>query len=154
MRKISKCLCAILTGLTLLTCMTVPVFASTPTVATPVIKSISNSSSGALSVTCKGQKSKYIKGTKTRLGRSEEYSVLIECSTDKKFKKDVRGTYAIASTKNNKITGTVTGLKKGKTYYVRVRSHLICASIGNPDINDCKMLIGKYSSIKKVKITK
>ena len=64
----------------------------------------------------------------------------ISYSTDKKFKKSV-------SQKTTSSTSyTLKSLKKGKTYYVRVRAYKI-------DSTGAKVY-GKYSSVKKVKITK
>lgn len=61
-------------------------------------------------------------------------------STDKKFKKSV------TKKTTSKTSFTLTKLKKGKTYYVRVRAYKV-DSTG-------KKVYGKYTSAKKVKITK
>jgi hypothetical protein len=62
-------------------------------------------------------------------------------SVSKNFKKNTR--YLLV--KNNKASRTVTGLKKGTTYYVRVRAY--------KTVNG-KALIGSYSTVKKIKIKK
>lgn len=64
----------------------------------------------------------------------------ISYSTNKKFKKSV-----IKKT-TKKTTYTIKKLKKGKTYYVRVRAYKI-DSTG-------KKVYGKYSAVKKVKVKK
>ncbi len=64
----------------------------------------------------------------------------ISYSTDKKFKKGV------TKKTTGKTSYTIKGLKKGKTYYVRIRAYQV-DSTG-------KKVYGKYSSVKKVKITK
>ena len=64
----------------------------------------------------------------------------ISYSTDKKFKKSV------TKKTTSKTSFTLTKLKKGKTYYVRVRAYKV-DSTG-------KKVYGKYTSAKKVKITK
>ncbi len=64
----------------------------------------------------------------------------ISYSMDKKFKKTV--------TKKNtaKTSYTIKKLKKGKTYYVRIRAYKVDSTGGK--------VYGKYSSVKKVKINK
>lgn len=63
----------------------------------------------------------------------------IVCATDKKFSKNVkRVTVSGAKT----LTKTVTGLKKGKTYYVKVRAY--------KTVNG-KKLYGAYSAVKSAK---
>ena len=64
----------------------------------------------------------------------------ISYSTDKKFKK------AVTKKNTAKTSYTISKLKKGKTYYVRIRAYKI-DSTG-------KKVYGKYSSVKKVKISK
>ena len=62
----------------------------------------------------------------------------IVCATDKKFTKNVVKTTASGKS----LTKTVTGLKKGKTYYVKVRAY--------KTVNG-KKLYGLYSSVRKQK---
>ena len=64
----------------------------------------------------------------------------ISYSTDKKFKK------AVTKKNTAKTSYTISKLKKGKTYYVRIRAYKM-DSTG-------KKVYGKYSSVKKVKISK
>ena len=64
----------------------------------------------------------------------------ITYATNSKFTK---GKKVITTTKTSK---TFTKLKKGKTYYVRVRAYKV-DSTG-------KKVYGKYSSVKKIKIKK
>ena len=64
----------------------------------------------------------------------------ISYSTDKKFKK------AVTKKNTTKTSYTISKLKKGKTYYVRIRAYKV-DSTG-------KKVYGKYSSVKKVKISK
>ena len=63
----------------------------------------------------------------------------IVCATDKKFSKNV-----VKTTVNGEsLSKTVTGLKKGKTYYVKVRAY--------KTVNG-KKLYGLYSSVRKQKV--
>ena len=63
----------------------------------------------------------------------------IVCATDKKFSKNV-----VKTTVNGEsLSKTVTGLKKGKTYYVKVRAY--------KTVNGEK-LHGLYSSVRKQKV--
>lgn len=64
----------------------------------------------------------------------------ISYSTDKKFKKSV------TKKTTKKLTYTISKLKKGKTYYVRVRAYKL-DSAG-------KKVYGKYSKVIKVKVKK
>ena len=64
----------------------------------------------------------------------------ISYSTDKKFKK------AVTRKNTTKTSYTISKLKKGKTYYVRIRAYKV-DSTG-------KKVYGKYSSMKKVKVSK
>ena len=64
----------------------------------------------------------------------------ISYSTDKKFKK------AVTRKNTTKTSYTISKLKKGKTYYVRIRAYKV-DSTG-------KKVYGKYTSVKKVKISK
>ena len=64
----------------------------------------------------------------------------ISYSTDKKFKK------AVTKKSTAKTSYTVSKLKKGKTYYVRIRAYKV-DSTG-------KKVYGKYSSVKKIKVVK
>ena len=63
----------------------------------------------------------------------------IVCATDKKFTKNVVKT----STSGKNLTKTVTGLKKGKTYYVKLRAY--------KTVNG-KKIYGQYSSVKTQKV--
>ena len=76
----------------------------------------------------------------------------IVCATDKKFSKNVKKVTVSASalTKtsdgtltDDSLTKTVTGLKKGKTYYVKVRAY--------KSVNG-KKIYGLYSSVKTGKV--
>ena len=64
----------------------------------------------------------------------------ISYSTDKKFKK------AVTKKNTAKTSYTISKLKKGKIYYVRIRAYKM-DSTG-------KKVYGKYSSVKKVKVSK
>ncbi len=64
----------------------------------------------------------------------------ISYSTDKKFKK------AVTKKNTTKTSYTISKLKKGKTYYVRIRAYKV-DSTG-------KKVYGKYTSVKKVKVSK
>ena len=64
----------------------------------------------------------------------------ISYSTDKKFKK------AVTRKNTTKTSYTISKLKKGKTYYVRIRAYKV-DSTG-------KKVYGKYTSVKKVKVSK
>ncbi len=64
----------------------------------------------------------------------------ISYSTDKKFKK------AVTKKNTAKTSYTISKLKKGKIYYVRIRAYKI-DSTG-------KKVYGKYSSVKKAKVSK
>ncbi|MBQ3784029.1 MAG: fibronectin type III domain-containing protein, partial [Lachnospiraceae bacterium] len=66
----------------------------------------------------------------------------IQYSLNKKFtKKQTKSKTLFANTKT-----TLKGLKKGKTYYVRVRAYCITL--------DGKKVYGKFSNVKKIKIKK
>ena len=64
----------------------------------------------------------------------------ISYSMDKKFKK------AVTKKNTAKTSYTIKKLKKGKTYYVRIRAYKLDSTGGK--------VYGKYSSVKKVKISK
>ena len=64
----------------------------------------------------------------------------ISYSMDKKFKK------AVTKKNTAKTSYTIKKLKKGKTYYVRIRAYKVDSTGGK--------VYGKYSSVKKVKINK
>ena len=72
-----------------------------------------------------------------KLKKKSGYKYEIKVSTDKKFKKSVK-TY-----KTSKTTYKTGNMKKGKTYYVKVRTY--------KKING-KTYYGKWSGIKKIKI--
>mgnify|MGYP003282290931 CR=1 FL=1 len=63
----------------------------------------------------------------------------IVCATDKKFTKNVVKT----TVSGKSLSKTVTGLKKGKTYYVKVRAY--------KTVNG-KKLYSLYSSVKSQKV--
>ena len=62
----------------------------------------------------------------------------IVCATDKKFSKNVVKT----TVSGKSLSKTVTGLKKGKTYYVKLRAY--------KTVNGTK-IYGQYSSVKSCK---
>mgnify|MGYP000262877193 FL=1 len=86
----------------------------------------------------KNSKSKQILLKYKKVSGAKGYE--ISYSTNKKFKKVV--------TKKNtaKTSYTISKLKKGKIYYVRIRAYRM-DSTG-------KKVYGKYSSMKKVKVSK
>ena len=96
------------------------------TVKTTAISSCKNSKKGQIALKYK------------KVSGAEGYE--ISYSTDKKFKKSV------TKKTTKKTSFALTKLKKGKTYYVRVRAYKT-DSTG-------KKVYGKYTSVKKVKITK
>ncbi len=86
----------------------------------------------------KNSKSKQILLKYKKVSGAKGYE--ISYSTDKKFKK------AVTKKNTAKTSYTISKLKKGKIYYVRIRAYKI-DSTG-------KKVYGKYSSVKKVKISK
>lgn len=76
---------------------------------------------------------------KTGAGTSSGIKYVIEYSTDKKFKSDVKQ----KTVSGNKKSCTISNLKKGKTYYVRIKAY-----------STVQKAYGKVSAAKKVKITK
>jgi len=86
----------------------------------------------------KNSKSKQILLKYKKVSGAKGYE--ISYSTDKKFKK------AVTKKNTAKTSYTISKLKKGKTYYVRIRAYKM-DSTG-------KKVYGKYSSVKKVKISK
>ena len=86
----------------------------------------------------KNSKSKQILLKYKKVSGAKGYE--ISYSTDKKFKK------AVTKKNTAKTSYTISKLKKGKTYYVRVRAYKV-DSTG-------KKVYGKYSSMKKVKVSK
>ena len=117
------------------------------------ITSISNSAKSDYILYAKWTKVKVAKASLTSAKNSKSKQILlkykkvsgakgyeISYSTDKKFKKVV--------TKKNtaKTSYTISKLKKGKIYYVRIRAYKM-DSTG-------KKVYGKYSSMKKVKVSK
>ena len=73
----------------------------------------------------------------------------IQYSTSKKFKK--AKTITVKSTKS-KLTKKITKLKRGKTYYIRVRAYKIYdpSKYGSTDPNET--YYSKWSKVKKVKV--
>ena len=117
------------------------------------ITSISSSAKSEYVLYAKWTKVKVAKASLTSAKNSKSKQILlkykkvsgakgyeISYSTDKKFKKVV--------TKKNtaKTSYTISKLKKGKIYYVRIRAYKM-DSTG-------KKVYGKYSSVKKVKVSK
>ena len=96
------------------------------TVKKASLKSVKNSSKKSMKVTVK------------KVSGAKGYTIVY--STDKKFKKNVK---SVTTTKTSK---TIKGLKKGKTYYVKVKAYKK-DSAG-------KKVYGKYSGVKQVKIRK
>ena len=86
----------------------------------------------------KNSKSKQILLKYKKVSGAKGYE--ISYSTDKKFKK------AVTKKNTAKTSYTISKLKKGKIYYVRIRAYKI-DSTG-------KKVYGKYSSVKKVKVSK
>ena len=86
----------------------------------------------------KNSKSKKILLKYKKISGAKGYE--ISYSTNKKFKK------AVTKKNTAKTSYTISKLKKGKTYYVRIRAYKM-DSTG-------KKVYGKYSSVKKVKISK
>ena len=86
----------------------------------------------------KNSKSKQILLKYKKVSGAKGYE--ISYSTDKKFKK------AVTKKNTAKTSYTISKLKKGKIYYVRIRAYKV-DSTG-------KKVYGKYSSVKKVKISK
>lgn len=79
-----------------------------------------------------------MKVTINKVSGAKGYKIMY--STDKNFKKNVK---TVLTTKTSK---TIKGLKKGKTYYVKVCAYKV-------DSKNSKVY-GKYSAVKKVKISK
>ena len=86
----------------------------------------------------KNSKSKQILLKYKKVSGAKGYE--ISYSTDKKFKK------AVTKKNTAKTSYTISKLKKGKIYYVRIRAYKM-DSTG-------KKVYGKYSSMKKVKVSK
>lgn len=80
------------------------------------------------------KKGKSINTSWTKVSNANGY--IVEVSTDKKFSKPKKAT-------SSKLKTTVKGLKKGKTYYVRVRAY--------KKINK-NYIYGKYSNIRTLKL--
>ena len=117
------------------------------------ITSISNSAKSDYVLYAKWTKVKVAKASLTSAKNSKSKQILlkykkvsgakgyeISYSTDKKFKK------AVTKKNTAKTSYTISKLKKGKIYYVRIRAYKM-DSTG-------KKVYGKYSSMKKVKISK
>ena len=117
------------------------------------ITSISNSAKSDYILYAKWTKVKVAKASPTSAKNSKSKQILlkykkvsgakgyeISYSTDKKFKK------AVTKKNTAKTSYTISKLKKGKIYYVRIRAYKM-DSTG-------KKVYGKYSSMKKVKVSK
>ena len=117
------------------------------------ITSISNSAKSDYILYAKWTKVKVAKASLTSAKNSKSKQILlkykkvsgakgyeISYSTDKKFKK------AVTKKNTAKTSYTISKLKKGKIYYVRIRAYKT-DSTG-------KKVYGKYSSMKKVKVSK
>ena len=94
------------------------------TTAKASISKVSSSKSGRLNITVKT-----VKG-------ASGYQII--CATDKALKTNKKSTIV------SKNTATVTGLKKGKTYYVKVRAFKTDSTGGR--------VFGSYSTVKTVKV--
>ena len=94
-------------------------------------------------MTLKSVKSKKRKTVTVKWKKDETASgYLIECATDKKFKKNkVQATIG----KNKKVSENMKKLKAGKKYYVR-----ICAYVKSGNVN----VQGDWSKVKTVKVKK
>lgn len=90
------------------------------------LKTVTSKKSGTVTITAK--KSKSVSGY--------EYIV----ATDKKFKKNKK------TVATKKLTTTLKGLKKGKTYYVKVRAYRVDSTN--------KKIYGTYSKVRTIKIKK
>jgi len=117
------------------------------------ITSISNSAKSDYILYAKWTKVKVAKASLTSAKNSKSKQILlkykkvsgakgyeISYSTNKKFKK------AVTKKNTAKTSYTISKLKKGKIYYVRIRAYRM-DSTG-------KKVYGKYSSMKKVKVSK
>ena len=117
------------------------------------ITSISSSAKSEYVLYAKWTKVKVAKASLTSAKNSKSKQILlkykkvsgakgyeISYSTDKKFKK------AVTKKNTAKTSYTISKLKKGKIYYVRIRAYKM-DSTG-------KKVYGKYSSMKKVKVSK
>ena len=117
------------------------------------ITSISSSAKSEYVLYAKWTKVKVAKASLTSAKNSKSKQILlkykkvsgakgyeISYSTDKKFKK------AVIKKNTAKTSYTISKLKKGKIYYVRIRAYKM-DSTG-------KKVYGKYSSMKKVKVSK
>ena len=117
------------------------------------ITSISNSAKSDYVLYAKWTKVKVAKASLTSAKNSKSKQILlkykkvsgakgyeISYSTDKKFKK------AVTKKNTAKTSYTISKLKKGKIYYVRIRAYKM-DSTG-------KKVYGKYTSVKKVKVSK
>ena len=117
------------------------------------ITSISNSAKSDYILYAKWTKVKVAKASLTSAKNSKSKQILlkykkvsgakgyeISYSTDKKFKK------AVTKKNTAKTSYTISKLKKGKIYYVRIRAYKMDSK--------GKKVYGKYSSMKKVKVSK
>ncbi len=86
-----------------------------------------------------GRKIKIKWPAKTGTGTASGMKYIVEYSTDKKFKSDVE--QAVVS--GNKTSCTISGLKRGRTYYVRIKAYSVK-----------QKTYGKAGKIKAVKITR
>ena len=88
--------------------------------------------------TATSPKTKQLKATWAKDTTATGYQ--IQYSTNSKFKS---GNKTKTITKNKTTSATLTGLTKGKTYYVKVRAY---KTVGKTKV------YGAYSTVKKVKI--
>lgn len=92
---------------------------------------------------------KNVKGKKAQLKfkKASNGKYQIKISTSKKFKRKLTKTYT-----TRKTAYTIKQLKQGQTYYVKVRAYAKGSST-QQDLKD-KIYYGKWSTIKKIKISK
>ena len=105
----------------------------------------------AKSATVKLIKVVNVKGGKAKLSWEEAASVngyQVFCSTSKKFKKGLKKK-AVNDPAKTKLT--VKKLKKGKTYFFKIRPY---TDIADSVTGDTSEVYGKWSNVKKVKIKK